>query len=235
MLRRSIPRVIWILSLLVQTSPAPLRAFNLGSAGLTPVSLPVVTVPLLPPLQADFDRDGISESLALANGRLTILSAGAAVWQSPPGWTVVQAGITDLNRDGNPEATMLVWRPFHPWPVDHWLPHGGRIAGFQDDQGNSCHLILIGWRGRAYGEVWAGSALAEPMQSFAVGDVNGDTLQELLTLEGSYADPPSAPGHVIKVWEWNGFGFSVVSSIKGNFNKFALVWSNAGRILILVP
>ena len=100
----------------------------------------------------------------------------------------LQAQISDLNRDGGPEATLLVWRPFQPWPVDQWLPHGGRIESFHDDQGNSCHIILIGWRGSAYGELWAGSALAGPVRSFAAADLNGDGSQELLTLEGSYAE-----------------------------------------------
>jgi hypothetical protein len=76
-----------------------------------------------------------------------------------------------------------------------------------------------------------------------VADLNGDTFQELLTLEGSYADSRlsprvfggSIPAHALKVWEWNGFGFTVVSTIDGTFDKLALIQTAAGRILILVP
>jgi hypothetical protein len=243
MLRKLLLLAALTLGTLLQTSPVPLRGWLLGPAGLAPAPLPAALVPFKPLVQADFNRDGLPERLALARARLTIFSGAAPVWQSPPGWDVVQAQIADLNHDGAPEAALLVWRPFRPWPVDQWLPHGGRIAAFQDDRGNSCHLILIGWRGSHYGEVWAGSALAEPVRSFAVADLNADNHQELVTLEGTYADlrlsswvfEGSAPARALKVWEWNGFGFSVVSRIEGTFDKLALARVKTGPILILVP
>jgi hypothetical protein len=234
MLRKFINLAVLALGMALQTSPAPLRALELEPAGLTPVALPAGLISIKPLDQADLNRDGSTESLALAGGRLQIISDGRSVWQSPAAWTVIQAGITDLNHDGLSEATLLVWRPFRPWPVDQWLPVGGRIAGFQDAEGNSCQIILIGWRGGAYGELWAGSALAEPLRSFAVADLNGDKFQELVTLEGSYADARSAPARALKVWEWNGFGFTIVSGMEGKFNKMALVQARDGRNLILL-
>jgi hypothetical protein len=235
MLRKSIYLAVLTLGLLLQTSPVPLHALYLGSTGLTRTALPARAASIEPPAQADFSHEGMPGRLALAKGRLTIYSGGGPVWESPAGWTVVQAQITDLNQDGIPEAALLVWRPFRPWTVDRWLPHGGRIAGFHDNNGNSCQIILIGWRGRAYGELWAGSALAEPVKSFAVADLDGDNAQELVTLEGNYADSRSAPARALKVWEWNGFGFTVVSKVEGSFDKLALIKDNSGRVLILVP
>ena len=94
---------------------------------------------------------------------------------------------------------------------------------------------MVGWRGSAYGELWAGSALAEPVKFFSAADLNRDDAQELVTLEGSYKDPRSTPARALKVWEWNGFGFSVVSTVEGTFDKLALVQADAGRILIFVP
>jgi hypothetical protein len=234
-MRKFIGLALLVLGALLQTSPAPLRALTLAPSGLAPVPLPAGTVQVSLPSRADFNRDGVPESLALVDGRLAILSAGHSVWQSPAGWTVLQAGITDLNHDGVPEAALLVWRPFRPWPVDQWLPHGGRIAGFHDAAGNSCQIILIGWRGSEYGELWAGSALAEPVRSFAVADLNGDQFQELVTLDGSYADPRAAPARALKVWQWNGFGFTVVSTMEGIFYNMAIVQARDGRDLILVP
>jgi hypothetical protein len=184
---------------------------------------------------ADLDGDSLPESLSLVNGSLSILSAGSVAWKSPQDWEVVQAEFTDLNLDGAYEATLLVWRPFRPWPVDRWLPHGGRIASFQNANGFSCQIILIGEHVGHYQEMWAGSPLAEPVKSFAAADLNGDGFQELITLENGYSDARSAPGRTIKAWQWNGFGFSIVDKIVGNYSKMALVQTKIGHNLILVP
>jgi hypothetical protein len=182
--------------------------------------------------QADFDGDGHPETLLLSGGQASVLSQGGMVWQSPAPWQVVQAEITDLNHDGQPEATLLVWRPFQPWPVDRWLPVGGRIGSFHDSVGDSCHLILVGRvRGR-YAEVWAGSAMAEPVRVFAAADLNGNGSQQLVTLEGTYQEIRSAPARALKVWEWNGFGFTIVSKVEGAFKQLAIVRTESGRILI---
>jgi len=225
----------FIVASLILISPSPLHALSLEAAGLVPAALPNGINPILPEVQADLDGDGWPEEILLDNGKAAIGSAGQTEWQSPATWQVIQAGITDLNRDHSPEAALLVWRPFRPWPVDKWLPQGGRIAAFQDKNGYSCQLILIGWVDGGYRELWAGSALAEPVRSFSAADLNGDGWQELVTLEGTYAAPRSAPADTLKAWEWNGFGFSSVSKMNGRFDKMALARSGQGQILILVP
>ena len=235
MLRKVVPLMIMTLGALLQTSPVPLRALDLELAGLVPVSIPAGRVSLLPVTQADLDGDSTLETIRLTDGRAAILSGSQTVWQSPAAWMVLQAEITNLNHDNAPEVTLLVWRPFQPWPVDQWLPHGGRIDSFHDADGQSCHIILIGWTRGGYHELWAGSAMADPITSFAVADLNNDNVQELVALEGRYADPRSAPARTLKVWEWNGFGFTVVSEMEGTFSKMTLVEAEDGRILILVP
>ena len=235
MLRKSLPIILLSLAMLPQTSPAPLHALDLEPAGLVPVSIPTGTSPVTPFTQADLDGNGTPESLALTGGRLSILSSSGIVWQSPPAWQVVQAAISDLDRDGKLEVTLLLWRPFRPWPADQWLPNGGRIAGFHDAAGQSCHIILVGWREGGVRELWAGSAMADPITSFAVADLNGDNTQELVALESRYNDPRTAPARTLKVWKWNGFGFSVVSYVNGTFSKLTLVQADNGHILVLVP
>ncbi len=234
-LRKSFfPLLLSLLALLL-LSPLKLHAWELTPQGLQPVPLPASAEPVSLPVQADLNGDGHPESLALSAGRLAILSASRVVWQSREDWRVSQAAFNDLNRDGAPEVTLLVWRPFRPWPVDRWLPHGGRIAGFHDAAGESCHLILIGWKDGRYRELWAGSALAEPIRAFGTADLNGDGRTELITLEGWYDDPPSKTASRLKVWEWNGFGFNAVYTLEGRFRQMQIVHIQDGRVLILAP
>ena len=133
----------------------------------------------------------------------------------------------------SPEATLLVWRPFKPWPVDTWLPHGGRISSFHDANGLSCHMILIGWKQDAFREVWAGSAMADPVDSFVAADLTGNGKQYLVTLEGKYDDVASAPARRLKVWEWNGFGFTVVNELEESFSLMSSAQIHNKQVLVL--
>jgi len=231
--RRTI--LLLVLAALALVSPAQMHAWQLIDASLSEVPVPAGIQPVVPAMSADFDGDDKAETLALADGRAAIQSEDQVLWRSPQAWQVRQALIADLNQDGRPEAVLLLWRPFQPWPVDAWLPHGGRIDRFHDSSGRSCHIILIGWYQGSFRERWAGSALAEPVQRFVVADLTGSGEQFLVTLEAQYNDPESAPAQYLKVWEWNGFGFSLVSTIEGPFSQMAIVQAHDGRMLILVP
>lgn len=223
------------LGALLQVSPAREQAWQLDASRLQAGPVPARPIPFLTPNQADFKGDGTLETLSLTGGRARLLIGQEVTWQSPPEWQVSQALISDLVHSGRPQAVLLVWRPMRPWPVDQWLPHGGRIQSFHDHSGQSCQLILIGWRRDAFTEIWAGSALADPILAIAAADLDGSGQDKLVTLEGAYADPRNAPAHDLKVWEWNGFGFSAVDSIQRTITAMALVKDENGRIWILGP
>lgn len=218
---------------LTLTTPAPMRAWQLDHLRLKRAVISSALQVIETETSADFDGDGALETLIVTNGRAVIQTEGQTRWQSPPAWDVTQAQITNLDRDGLPEVTLLVWRQFKPWPVDTWLPHGGRIQDFHDASGRSCHILLIGWKRNAFRELWAGSALAEPVDHFAAVDSTGDGRQYLFTLTGKYDDLPSAPSRRLKVWEWNGFGFTVVHELESSFHRMVPVQTEAGRVLIL--
>jgi hypothetical protein len=172
-------------------------------------------------------------SSSLENSRFD-LRCDQGNWSSPAGWTVQQADWTDLNHDGQSEVTLLVKRPFAPWPVDRVLPYGGFINSHQDADGFSSHIILIGWKGDHWGELWAGSALARPVRSFQTCDVNNDGRQELMVLEGDYTDRDQSTATSLAIWEWNSFGFDLVSRLKRPVTRAIPVLTEGNQSLILV-
>lgn len=171
--------------------------------------------------------------MKLANGSVTLQSPLGS-WESPDTWQVQQAVWTDLNHDGNPEMTLLVRRPFEPWPVDRLLPHAGRIQAHQDVDGMSSHIIMIGWKKDHWGEIWAGSALARPVQQFQAADMDADGKQELVVLEGSYTDKNSPPARSLAVWQWDGFSFELISRLDQTFSQIAILKSSQNFGIILV-
>ena len=117
------------LLLLIQLSPVVHRAWVLIDMELQPTT-PVFTFPIELIQSADLNQDEVMETFTLIDNHVQLISDGQVVWQSPAEWEVIQAAFTDLNADGMTELILLLWRAFKPWPVDRWLPHGGRIAGF---------------------------------------------------------------------------------------------------------
>jgi len=204
-------------------SPAPLRVWRYDKQGVSKQPFLYKAVAVAPLTTGDLDGDGVQEEISIQDGRAEINKASGLAWHSPQGWLVKQAILADLNRDGRLEAVLLVWRDFRPWPVDQFMPNGGRIAGFHNPQGQSCHLILIGWKAKGYGELWAGSALAEPLLKIAALDFKADGKQELVTLESDYQDPPGSPARAVSAWEWNGFGFSLIARTNGRFRQMQVM------------
>ncbi len=214
-------------------SPASVRAFEWDGAHLAAASLDGQALPRVTADGADLDGDGSIEQLALVEGRAAIRTSRSTLWMSPPAWTVTQAMLADLNHDSSIEIVMIVWRPFSSWPIDAWLPHGGRINGFHDQAGQSCHLILVGRKDGQWREVWAGSALADPLIQIGAVDLDGDGREELLALEGRYAGQRSDSRGSIAVWRWNGFGFALVTRAPGRFMQFESVSTGDNRTRIL--
>lgn len=180
-----------------------------------PVAVVIVLASLpcsapLPPWQVYAFHDGSFQRLASSSFRHVVTSSRChLVTPSPcpfvrPTWRVTASALADVTGDDLPEWVLVVWRPWRDWPIQQWSPAPSPIANFHDAAGNSCHLILLDPRdGR---QVWAGSALPAPLMALAVGDVDGDAHNEVVTLEGDYAR--DGPATHVGVWRWNGFGFT---------------------------
>jgi hypothetical protein len=225
-----------ILCSLLQISPHPVAAYQYSETVWIPVVYPADAQISRNSNQNDLDGDGRFEILSIHAGQAALESNGKLVWQSPITWNVKQGLMSDLNNDGQPEITLLLTRPYQSWPVDRWLPYGGRISSFQDAFGQSCHIILIGWVNGRYKETWAGSSMSEPAIEIGVVHIQPGGRDYLVTLESEYDNPILKPGHIIKTWEWNGFGFSLLSSLPGEYGGFLIIQSRSDpEIDLVVP
>jgi hypothetical protein len=215
-------------------SPVPLQIMVWNSDALASTVFPAERALMAVPATADLDGNGSLESVALVDGRAIIHREDADLWTSPEDWDVIQVSISDLNRDDQPEVALLLWREFAPWPVDAYMLHPGRIQDFHDAHNRSCHLILIGWRRQTFREIWAGSALSDPIAAFSAVDIDNDGRQELIALEGTY-DRSKHVAQAITVWDWNGFGFTLRwRSFGGRFQTLTAAHIHDGPIFLIV-
>lgn len=179
--------------------------------------------------------DGMELCLKLLDQQVKVFECNHGdsepLWQSPAEWEVREAFFSDLNRDGEKELALLVWREFQPWPIDRVLPRGGRIDTFHDSSDRSCHIILLGVKDGVFREVWAGSAMADPLHEIYALDLDGDGAEELAGLE--YAYDGSEFDSSLVVWEWNGFGFSLGDRVPGSYSIFQPIFDQH-TILLLV-
>ncbi len=216
---------LFIVLIFSLTSPNVIRIWHWESTHQTMVELATTSIndhlSIYSPVHADNDTENCFE---LSNQKLTIYRCDKNMiyeeWQSPANWKVTEAIRADLNRDGHEDLALVVWRPFAPWPIDRFLPNGGRIDGFHDKAGMSTHLILVGWDGDEFRELWAGSALANPISDIRAVDIDRDGYEELIVIEGEY-DAFESGGNVT-IWQWQGFGFTLLDRMEGNYSGYAV-------------
>ena len=190
--------------------------------------------------QADINGDGLPEKILwlTAQSQIALQTIDnranhpqMLIWQSPATWKVTQAAFSDLDNDGKIELTLLVWRDYKPWPIDQYIPYGGRIKGFHNSQGKSCHIILLYWKNGRMRERWAGSAMVNPILSFASVDFDGDQKEDLLTLEGKYDIPFYSWS--LSLWKWEGFGFTLIKRLNVPFQTFHIIKNSQNKPFIL--
>jgi len=201
------------------------RYWQLNGGRLLPMSesqIPGNSGVIPPAMSGDLDGDNQPECLVSGGEALQITNcSGQILWVSPHGWRVSETLIADMDHDGSNEAVLLVWRAFQPWPADRFMPYGGRIESHQNHEGQSCQLILIGWQKDAYREIWAGSALANPISNIMAADLDGDGLVELAALENDY--DAKQKGGQLTIWRWVGFGFSLLDRSESRWERLTIL------------
>lgn len=226
--------ILIALVVLLTLSPVPLELWTLQAESLTRITGNYSSWQVHKPNPVtDLDFGSEQDCIETSNQSIKIVDCQNKTntkWQTPEPWKVTEAISADLNRDGKNEMVMVVWRPHKVWPIDSFLPSGGRIAGFHDRSLSSCHLILVGWDGKEYRELWAGSSLINPVFNIRAADLDNDGYQELISLEGRY-DNRNVTGN-LTVWDWSGFGFRLRDRLNGNFSKFGIV--SAGQSVMIM-
>lgn len=150
----------------------------------------------------DIDKDGLAENYSLKNGVITVHTGSTKTWQSPDEWWVDDFIIGDANNDGISDLNLLVWKvgsfgPRRPF----W------ITG--EDISIKNHLFIFDLTGDNFKPVWQSSNLDRPNYGSVLYDINGDGKNELVVSEGEYT---VSGKRRVSVWQWNGWGFSMVST-----------------------
>jgi hypothetical protein len=162
-------------------------------------------LPVSRPLQADCDADGVPEVVFWEDGQVRIERGGETVWQSEPGWRIVDVAVGDVWNDLRQEVIMALWK--------------------DDPQGvPRSHPFIAGHRHGRYDLLWGGSSVTDPIYELELGDADGDGQNELVVLEGRYDDPAGTPARFVTVWRWNGWGFVLLwRSEQGQYRNLYLL------------
>jgi len=154
----------------------------------------------------DMEGDGGAETVRIEDGTLTIRREGALVYSSYPSWQVIDAALGDPNQDGREEVLMLLWKQDDP---------AGPIT---------THPFIVGYRNGQYKVIWGGSTPDNWLQAVAIGDLDGDRLDELVTIERDPAALACDPRYRVVVLAWNGWGFTKRwASDYGSYNRLRFV------------
>ncbi len=146
----------------------------------------------------DLNNDGTVEKYFLQDGKLLISVAGVTIWKSPDDWWVGSFVLGDANNDGLPNLNLSVWKAGSFGPCKPlWVE--------EEDRSIKNHLFIFKLVGNVVKPVWQSSNLDRPNLQLWLGDANGDGDNELVTLEGDYANYQHRQ---IGIWKWNSWGFS---------------------------
>ena len=161
----------------------------------------------------DLDGDGRTEEYILEGTVITVKEGTQDLWESPSDYRVDSFVLGDVDNDGRDNLVVSLWkegsfgeiRPF-------W--HIGEDAGYKN------HLFVYALQGDRFKPVWCSSDLDRPLLSFAIRDVNGDGLNELVAEEGQYRKvageryAPDPYGNArTAVWQWEEWGFSLLAPL----------------------
>lgn len=135
-------------------------------------------------LQADLDGDGSLEELRLSGQRLSVVGKDALLWRTEAGWRVQDFLVGDVDRDGDPELLLLVWKR-GSYGDSH--PFWEEAADWRFSQ----HIFIYRWRDGEMQALWMSSRLRPEVERW---DLEGGRIR-IRTPEG-----------LDTLWGWRSWG-----------------------------
>lgn len=167
--------------------------------------------PVSTSILADIDNDNVSESYDLFDGILTVTENSLTIWQSDARWEVDSFVLADSNNDGISDLNLSLWKPGNFGEV---MPLWVR----ENDMSVKNHFFIYDLVGNEMKSLWQSSNLPSPNRQFLIDDINADGENELIVIEGDYADSTRS-GQYLAVWKWHEWGFlNEWRSDKGEFS-----------------
>ena len=168
-------------------------------------------------MSADLDCDGSPESYFLHNGKLRVAQGPHRLWESPPDWWIEDYVLEDSTHDGAVDLNLTAWTLPPPCDVPPLWPPG--------DVPRLLHRFMVYEVRHGIPELlWASSALPGPIYDMAVADINNDSRNEVVFIEGSYPDGGGYPWTFVTLWEWDGREFSRIwRSRKGEYRSLKIL------------
>lgn len=139
----------------------------------------------------------------LHDGSLRIMRGGNLVWTSNEEWYVDSfafGNVTgNISKDGPVQLTLSVWKPGNfGSSKPFWVS--------ENDTSVKNHFFVMRLTENTVEPIWQSSNLEQPNCSYVLNDLDGDGQDELVVIEGEYAeDRVCTPTHVA-VWKWSEWG-----------------------------
>jgi poly-gamma-glutamate synthesis protein (capsule biosynthesis protein) len=155
-----------------------------------------------------------TDTYQLRQGHLFVYQDQKIFWQSPPEWWVDNTfAIADSNADGIMDLNMSVWKqgdfgPYKPF----WIK--------KNNQAIQNHFFIFTPTTHTLKPVWQSSNLDNPNCEFIFTDLDQDSKDELIVIEGAYEENYQCVGKYFAVWKWNDWGFyNQWRSVAGNYKN----------------
>jgi len=150
---------------------------------------------------ADLNNNSQKEIYILKNGKLKILENLKVIWESPDDWWIDNFFLADSNNDGIVDINLSLWKagnfgsskPF-------WVS--------ENDMSVKNHFFIYDFVNEKVKLIWGSSNLEVPNCEFGFTDIDKDGSNELIVIEGYYAQGIKCKGKYLAIWRWNGWGFS---------------------------